>query len=134
MNPNRYAGEVERKITEAEIYTLSDTYSFAAVTNSTRTVSFNNGYAMEGLELRQGNTVYFNNVQVGTWELYGDNYILIDLTTAINGTNGGSISGKFYGVAFPAFIEKETASGISISCVSENGNSTLYLNMMDIGE
>lgn len=134
MNPNRYAGEVERKITEAEIYTLSDTYSFAAVTNSTRTASFNNGYAMEGLELRQGNTVYYNNAQVGTWELYGDNYILIDLTTAINGTNGGPISGKFYGVAFPAFIEKEARGGISISCVSENGNSTLYLNMMDIGE
>lgn len=136
MNPNRYAGEAVRKITEEEIYTLSDTYSFTAVTGTTRTGSFNQGYAMEGLELRQGNTVYFNNVQVGTWELYGNNYVLISLTSEISGTYGNNplSAGNYYGVAFPAFIEKEARGGISISCVSENGNSTLYLNMMDIGE
>ena len=35
MNPNRYAGERLRKVTEAEIYTLTDgAYSFAYVSDS----------------------------------------------------------------------------------------------------
>lgn len=132
MNPNRYAGEVARKITAAEIYTLSDTYSFAAVTNNNVSASFNKGYAMEGMQLREDGSIYFNNAAVGTWKLYGDNYVLIDLTSTIDGASGGAITGKYYGVAFPAYIEKEQMGGISISCVSENGANTLYLNMMDL--
>ena len=131
MNPNRYAGERLRKVTAAEIYTLTDgAYSFAYVTSNAYADSYNGGYAMEGLELRADGSIYFNDAAVGTWVLYGDNYVLLNITTAIPAaTGGGSLSGKFYGVAFPAHIEKDLAGGISISCVSEDGQNCLYLNM-----
>ena len=131
MNPNRYAGERLRKVTAAEIYTLTDgAYAFNYVSNSNYEASFNGGYAMEGLELREDGSIYFNDAAVGTWVLYGDNYVLLNITTAIPAaTGGGSLSGKFYGVAFPAHIEKDLAGGISISCVSEDGQDCLYLNM-----
>lgn len=131
MNPNRYAGERVRKVTAAEIYTLTDgAYAFNYVSNSNYEASFNGGYAMEGLELREDGSIYFNDAAVGTWVLYGDNYVLLNITTAISAaTGGGSLSGKFYGVAFPAHIEKDLAGGISISCVSEDGQDCLYLNM-----
>ena len=131
MNPNRYAGERLRKVTAAEIYTLTDgAYSFAYVTSNAYADSYNGGYAMEGLELREDGSIYFNDAAVGTWVLYGDNYVLLNITTAISAaTGGGSLSGKFYGVAFPAHIEKDLAGGISISCVSEDGQNCLYLNM-----
>lgn len=131
MNPNRYAGERLRKVTAAEIYTLTDgAYSFAYVTSNAYADSYNGGYAMEGLELRADGSIYFNDAAVGTWVLYGDNYVLLNITTAISAaTGGGSLSGKFYGVAFPAHIEKDLAGGISISCLSEDGQNCLYLNM-----
>lgn len=131
MNPNRYAGERLRKVTAAEIYTLTDgAYSFAYVTSNAYASSYNGGYAMEGLELREDGSIYFNDAAVGTWVLYGDNYVLLNITTAISAaTGGGSLSGKFYGVAFPAHIEKDLAGGISISCLSEDGQNCLYLNM-----
>ena len=131
MNPNRYAGERLRKVTAAEIYTLTDgAYAFNYVSNSNYEASFNGGYAMEGLELREDGSIYFNDAAVGTWVLYGDNYVLLNITTAISAaTGGGSLSGKFYGVAFPAHIEKDLAGGISISCLSEDGQNCLYLNM-----
>lgn len=131
MNPNRYAGERLRKVTAAEIYTLTDgAYAFNYVSNSNYEASFNGGYAMEGLELREDGSIYFNDAAVGTWVLYGDNYVLLNITTAISAaTGGGSLSGKFYGVAFPAHIEKDLVGGISISCLSEDGQDCLYLNM-----
>lgn len=131
MNPNRYAGERLRKVTAAEIYTLTDgAYAFNYVSDSNYEASFNGGYAMEGMELREDGSIYFNDAAVGTWVLYGDNYVLLNITTAISAATGsGSLSGKFYGVAFPAHIEKDLAGGISISCLSEDGQDCLYLNM-----
>ena len=85
---------------------------------------------MEGLELRADGSIYFNDAADGTWVLYGDNYVLLNITTAISAaTGGGPLSGKFYGVAFAAHIEKDLAGGISISCLSEDGQDCLYLNM-----
>lgn len=131
MNPNRYAGERLRKVTAAEIYTLTEgAYSFAYVTNDAYASSYNGGYAMKGLELREDKKIYFNDSEVGTWVLYGDNYVLLDITTGIPAATGGqTLSGKFFGVAFPAQIEEFLVSGISISCVSVDGQNCLYLNM-----
>ncbi len=137
MNPNRYAGERLRKVTAAEITSLTEgAYSFVCITNSNWEASYNQSYAMEGLTLSapesgqsKGAINYGGNV-VGEWELYGDNYVYINITSPIAAVNGsGSLSGKFYGVAFPARIEKTLYGGISISCVSESGKDCLYLNM-----
>lgn len=118
MSPNRYAGETERKITAAEITGLSGgNYMYNLVTSDSYSGSTNGGYASTGLVLNADGTVTLNGVDAGEWLLYGDNYVYIEL----NGV-------KYYGAAMPAFIERENRGGITISCLSENGASTLFLN------
>lgn len=130
MNPNRYAGERVRKVTAAEITGLGSNgkYVFNYVSSSDYEDSFNGGYAVTGLNLTSDGKVTYNGSEVGTWTLYGDNWVYVNITTAISDGAGGSLSGAFYGAAFPAYFEAEYRSGISISLISENGLNCLYLN------
>lgn len=130
MNPNRYAGERVRKVTAAEITGLGSdgNYVFNYVSSSDYEDSFNGGYAVTGLNLTSDGKVTYNGSEVGTWTLYGDNWVYVNITTAISDGASGSLSGKFYGVAFPAYFEAEYRSGISISLISEDGLDCLYLN------
>ncbi len=130
MNPNRYAGERVRKVTAAEITGLGSNgnYVFNYVSSSDYEDSFNGGYAVTGLNLTSDGKVTYNGSEVGTWTLYGDNWVYVNITTAISDGEGGSLSGAFYGAAFPAYFEAEYRSGISISLISEDGLDCLYLN------
>ena len=130
MNPNRYAGERVRKVTAAEITGLGSdgNYVFNYVSSSDYEDSFNGGYAVTGLNLTSDGKVAYNGSEVGTWTLYGDNWVYVNITTAISDGEGGSLSGAFYGAAFPAYFEAEYRSGISISLISEDGLDCLYLN------
>ena len=130
MNPNRYAGERVRKVMAAEITGLGSdgNYVFNYVSSSDYEDSFNGGYAVTGLNLTSDGKVTYNGSEVGTWTLYGDNWVYVNITTAISDGAGGSLSGAFYGAAFPAYFEAEYRSGISISLISEDGLDCLYLN------
>ena len=131
MNPNRYAGEAERVVTGKELTELSGgKYSFAYVTDNNYDASYHGGYATDGLVFEPAQnsetsgTVLFGDVQIGTWTLYGDNWVYLDVTAA-----GAPFVGKFYGKAFPAYLESEGRGGLSMSFVSEDGFDTLYMNM-----
>lgn len=130
MNPNRYAGERVRKVMAAEITGLGSNgnYVFNYVSSSDYEGSFNGGYASTGLNLTSDGKVTYNGSEVGTWTLYGENWVYVNITTAISDGEGGSLSGAFYGAAFPAYFEAEYRSGISISLISEDGLDCLYLN------
>lgn len=131
MNPNRYAGERVRKVMAAEITGLGSdgNYVFNYVSSSDYEDSFNGGYAVTGLNLTSDGKVTYNGSEVGTWTLYGDNWVYVNITGSIAAASGGqTLSGEFYGAAFPAYFEAEYRSGISISLISEDGLDCLYLN------
>lgn len=131
MNPNRYAGERVRKVTAAEITGLGSNgnYVFNYVSSNNYEGSFNGGYASTGLNLTSDGKVTYNGSEVGTWTLYGDNWVYVNITGSIPAASGGqTLSGEFYGAAFPAYFEAEYRSGISISLISEDGLDCLYLN------
>ena len=118
MSPNRYAGETERKITAEEITELSGgNYMYNLVNNDNYVASTNGGYASTGLVLNADGTVTLNGDDAGEWLLYGDNYVYIELNGA-----------EYYGVAMPAFIQRENRGGITISCLSSDGRNVLFLN------
>lgn len=137
MNPNRYAGETERVVTGQELTEYSNgKYSFAYVLDSLYSSSYNGGYAMQGLYFEPSETdpntgvLKFGDGEVGTWTLYGDNWVYVNITTPIEAVNNNqTLSGAFYGMAFPAYIEAEGKGGISLSFLSEDGQRTLYMNM-----
>ena len=131
MSPNRYAGEALRKVTAAEISGLSEgRYAFAYVSGNSYSGSFNGGYAAEGLTLSADGSLSYGGAAVGTWLLYGENWVYLNIETPIAAATGSvTLSGEFYGVAFPAYIEREGRGGLSLSLLSDDGLSTLYLNM-----
>ena len=143
MNPNRYAGEGERVVTAAEIANVSGgNYRFAYVTNNDYRNSYNMGYAMEGIRLTldegenaSGGDIVFTAADgttavCGSWLLYGDNWVYMNITTQIKAENNTQILlGEFYGMAFPAYIEAEGRGGLALSLLSDDGANTLYLNM-----
>lgn len=123
MNPNRYAGEVARKIVEQEIYTTSGgNFDYVLVNSNSYSALANGGYALDGFCLTQDHKVTLGGEEIGSWLLYGDNYIYLDITS-------GDLAGKYYGVAMPAWIDRSDRGGLTISCLSEDGQDTLYLNM-----
>lgn len=118
MSPNRYAGETERKITAAELTELSGgNYIYNLVTSDTYSASTNGGYAMTGLVLNENGSITLNGENAGEWVLYGDNYVYIKMNNV-----------EYYGVAMPAYIERENRGGITISLLSSSGANTLFLN------
>ena len=119
INPNRYAGEKLCKFTDADFdgnefyYAVIDADNYAALENG--------GYAADGLVLAADNTVTLDGQNAGEWYLYGDYYIYIELNDTV-----------YYGVAMPVWIQKANdgkgAGGITISCLSEDGQDTLFMN------
>ena len=130
MSPNRYAGEAARKVTAAEVCGLAGgQYTFASVTSNNYGNSFNKGYAMEGLSLHEDGSVRFGGQAVGTWAVYGENWVYMNLTSPVAAAQGGAqAEGEYYGVAFPAWIEAEGRGGLTLSFLSKDGTDTLYLN------
>ena len=130
MSPNRYAGERARKIEAEEIYGLAGgKYTFACVSDNAYGASFNGGYAMAGLSLREDGSVQFGGQTVGTWAVYGENWVYMNLTSPVAAGGGnGRVEGEYYGAAFPAWIEAEGRGGLTLSFLSKDGTDTLYLN------
>ncbi len=119
MNPNSYAGEALRKVTEAELLNLSGgDYLYRIVDSNDYTASDNGGYARSGLKLGANHAVTVNGAAAGEWYLYGDNYVYIELSGV-----------KYYGVAMPAWLDACDKGGLAISCLSEDGGDCLYLDM-----
>ena len=131
ISPNRYAGEALRTVSPSEVWSAGGGYSFAYVTDNSYASSYNSGYAMQGLRLLSDGNMYYGGLYVGEWVLYGDNWVYLNISVPIAAAGGGqTLSGEFYGVAFPTYIEAEGAGGLSLSLLSENGQNALYLNMV----
>lgn len=117
MNPNRYAGETLRKVEESEL--AGKEFYYVLVNSNEYSQLANGGYAQKGFVLGADNKVMLDGEQAGEWYLYGDNYVYIELNDV-----------AYYGVAMPAYIQKNKAGGISVSLLSENGKDTLFMNVV----
>ncbi len=116
MNPNRYAGETLRKVEESEL--AGKEFYYVLVNSNEYSQLANGGYAQKGFVLGADNKVTLDGKDAGEWYLYGDNYVYIELNDV-----------AYYGVAMPAYIQKNKAGGISVSLLSENGKDTLFMNV-----
>lgn len=117
MNPNRYAGETLRKVEESEL--AGKEFYYVLVNSNEYSQLANGGYAQKGFVLGADNKVMLDGEEAGEWYLYGDNYVYIELNDV-----------AYYGVAMPAYIQKNKAGGISVSLLSENGKDTLFMNVV----
>ena len=115
MNPNRYAGERLRDVTEEELCTLSDG-KFGYIELPARNDRC--AFAQTGLRLCRGGGLTLNGSPCGQWKLYGGHYLSLVF--------GGE---RWHGVVFPAWIEAERRAGLSVSARGECSHRPLFLNM-----
>ena len=92
-------------------------YAYIIVDSSRYDQATNNARARTDMKLEADNVITVGGEQAGSWYLYGENYVYIEL----NGV-------EYYGVAMPAWIDAYGKSGITLSCVSANGEDCLYID------
>lgn len=130
INPNRYAGETSRKVSEEELlnYTKNNRFKMVQLTGAggatiTKSVS---------VKLNADHTLTGANGTIeGTWKMFGDNFIKVEITT-------GTVKGKYYGVVTPSWLDDQNCFGFSISAlgtisykssVSERGSAyAMFMN------
>lgn len=125
INPNRYGGEIDRSVSEEELFALTDGGKFemvvltnaadwnrngtsGTINNVSRTVTLDKTTH----EIKDGSTV------IGSWVMYGKGYIKFTFTQTLTGSNSAD-SGEtvYYGVVRPAWLANRNQSGFTISCM-----------------
>lgn len=114
MNPNRYAGERLRDVTEEELCSLSGG-AFDYIAQEARNDRC--AFAKRGLRLERGGALTLGGSPCGRWKLYGGHYIALEW-------NGE----RYFGVVFPAWIEAAGRAGLSVSARGESSHLPLFLN------
>ncbi len=143
INPNRYAGEISRAVTEEELlaYTEEGTggYKFKMVAygntkDTTGSDKVDNVNVSRDVILTADHTVKeADGTALGTWKMYGNGYIKFTFSSALKGT--GSVNSEetvYYGVVRPAWLGDQQRSGFTISCLGQTGTNkrsmTMFMN------
>ncbi len=114
MNPNRYAGERLRDVGEEELLSLSGgKFDFIPLPARNDVCAF----AQRGLRLERGGALTLHGEEKGRWKLYGGHYLSF--------TFGGE---RYHGVVFPAWIEAEKRTGLSVSARGEKNLLPFFMN------
>lgn len=128
INPNRYAGEFDRGVSEEELFEFTEDGKFKMVVmvnqrdtnNSTDFIVQNvsrDVVLTEDGKILDGATA--SSPQIGTWKMYGDGYIKFEFTQTLKGSNNRD-SGQtvYYGVVRSAWLDDQNKSGFTITCMS----------------
>jgi len=113
INANRYSGETNRCVSEAELMAFTKNNQFKMIRldgsggSSVRTsqyVTLNSDHTVTGAE-------------EGTWSMFGDNYIkiVIDKET-------------YYGVVTPAWLEDQDCFGFTITAMGQKKGYAMFMN------
>ena len=114
INPNRYGGEVNRAVSEQELFQYTEDRTFKMV------VLANDDDPKTSVEvkLEEGGKVTSEGDEIGTWKMYGDGYIYFHFTnTEAVDMLYASEETTFYGVVRPAWLEDQNRSGFTITCM-----------------
>ncbi len=114
INPNRYGGEVNRAVSEQELFRYTQDRTF-------KMVVFANDDALKTsvyVKLEDGGKISYEGETVGTWKMYGGGYIYFHFTdTESIEMLDESGESTFYGVVRPAWLEDQGRSGFTITCM-----------------
>ena len=131
INPNRYAGEIDRSVSKEELLHFTDGGRFKLVALYNSSNSYGKAVHSTEVVLTEDGKITQNGTQVGSWLMYGDGYIKI----AFNSTN--VLSGHspvelvYYGVVRPAWLYEQGRSGFTVTAMSRSGierNFALFMN------
>ena len=125
INPNRYGGEIDRSVSEEELFALTDGGKFEMVVLTNAADWNRNGSSGTINNLSQTVTLNKDTHQImrggsaiGSWVMYGKGYIKFTFTQTLKGSNSAD-SGEtvYYGVVRPSWLANRNQSGFTISCM-----------------
>ena len=125
INPNRYGGEIDRSVSEEELFALTDNGKFEMVVLTNAADWNRNGSSGTINNLSQTVTldkethrILRGGSPIGSWVMYGKGYIKFTFDATLKGSNGTD-SGEtvYYGVVRPAWLANRNRSGFTISCM-----------------
>ncbi len=112
INANRYAKEADRAVTKEEFLSFAENNEFQLVLAGDPYVTTEAVYAT----LNEDGTI--SGAVTGTWMMYGDNYIKLD----INGHD------SYYGVAAVSWLDNKDCVGMTVTAMGQTTGCPLYMN------
>lgn len=112
INANRYANEAERPISEEEFLSFAENNEFQMVLAGDPYVTTEAVY----VTLNTDGTV--SGSVTGTWMMYGDNYIKLDI-------DGYDV---YYGVAAVSWLDNKDCVGTTVTAMGQTTGWPLYMN------
>lgn len=142
ISPNRYGGEIDRAVSEDELFALTDGGKFEMVV-LTNSADWTGGNNIPSGDIRNvSRTVTLNKdthkildgaTEIGSWVMYGDGYIKFTFDAALKGSGSyNSNETVYYGVVRPAWLANRNQSGFTITCMGNTAgnkqNMAMFMN------
>ncbi len=143
ISPNRYGGEIDRAVSQEELFAYTDKGRFemvvlanvedAHIRNAGATNSALNSYAITSYEvkLETDGKITKDSVQIGEWKMYGRGYIKLTFTETLKGATNDVDSEEtvYYGVVRPAWLGNRNQSGFTITAMGHTEGTDKKTNM-----
>ena len=131
INPNRYAGEIDRSVSKEELLHFTDGGRFKLVALYNSSNSYGKAVHSTEVVLTEDGKITQNGTQVGSWLMYGDGYIklVFNSTNVLSGHSPVEL--VYYGVVRPAWLYEQGRSGFTVTAMSRSGierNFALFMN------
>ena len=138
INPNRYGREIDRGVTEEELFALTDGGKFEMVflTNDADWAKSDTRNTIKNISEtvtldKDTHKVMRGTSEIGSFQMYGDGYIKFTFNEALSGSNGTG-EAVYYGVVRPTWLRNREQSGFTITCLGNtadsNRNYAMFMN------
>ena len=131
INPNRYGGEIDRSVSEEELFHFTDGGRFKLIALSNSGYSENNAVHSIEVVLTEDGKITRNGSSVGSWLMYGDGYIKLTFDSVTVLSDHAQVELTYYGVVRPAWLYEQDKSGFTITAMGQTGltrNCALFMN------
>lgn len=112
INANRYAGEVDRAVTKEEFLSFAENNEFQLVLAGDPYVT------TEAVYVTLGEDGSISGSVTGTWMMYGDHYIKLD----VEGYD------TYYGVVAVSWLDNKDCIGMTVTAMGQTTGCPLYMN------
>ena len=132
INPNRYGGEIDRAVSQEELFHFTDGGRFKMVALSNNNNSGNSATDSIEVILTEDGKITRDGAEIGGWLMYGDGYIKITFNSpGVLQGHAATVETVYYGVVRPAWLYEQGKSGFTITAMGHTGSSrscALFLN------
>ncbi len=119
INPNRYGKEIDRAVTQEELFKYTDGGKFQMIALENGSHAGQTASTSVDVVLSEDGKISYEGKQIGTWLMYGKGYIKLsftDLKSIPSVTTG--LQETYYGVVRPAWLNDQNKSGFTVTCLS----------------